>query len=549
MSSWPGTTSVTTRLATPPPAESDATTSFAVLGQLDIRAPDGKSVPLLGNRQRSLLALLLARRGHVVSSNTLAEALFADHPPANPAAALQSQMSRLRRTLGDSAVLSSPRGYALRGETDAAQFEALLTRARQDPARAADLLGDALALWRGAAFTEFADLEAVQIEAIRLDAMRLVATEERAEALTAAGRAGEAVPELERFVTENPLRERAHAALMRALYRTGRHAEALRHYSGYREQLADELGLEPSVDLQRLELDILRHSLQQPTRTTDRPAAMERMAIRYIRRPDGAPIAAATIGDGPSVVAVPCWVTSLDLIAAGRDPRAALLEHLARRTRLTLYDRLGCGMSRGSVVTDHGLDAGAGELEAILEQVSGPATLIGVCQSGPIAIAVAARRPDLVNGLALIGSYANGPAAFPSTELRDAAVDLVRAHSRIGTGLLASLFHPHASAEASQLLASVMRDSADPKTAAAYLAAVYTADVSALLPTVNVPALVMHYRDDRLVPFHGGQQLATGLPGARYLPFDGSYHLPHARDLTTIADAIVQFAAQGKTNG
>lgn len=518
--------------------------SYNVLGQLEIRGLDGAPVTVAGVRQRSLLALLLAHRGQVVASDTLADLLFADRPPAHPAAALQSQISRLRRSLGDSSVISTPRGYAVPGaHTDADRFEELVDRARNDRARAPELLGSALTLWRGSAYGEFPELDVVQREATRLDALRMVATEERAEALTAAGRAGEAVPDLGRFVADNPLRERAHATLMRALYSSGRHAEALRHYSGYRRRLADELGLAPSGELQRLELDILRHSLEEPAPTSGAPATMEGLAVRYVRRGGGAPLAVGTIGDGAPVVAVPCWVTSLDQIAAGRDPRASLLEHLAERTRLTLYDRPGCGLSRDAIVTDHGLDAGAAELEAILEQVSGPATLIGVCQSGPIAIAVAARRPDLVRGLVLLGSYASGPAAFPSVEMRDAAVDLVRAHSRIGTGLIAGLFRPDASAAASRHLASVMRDCADPQTAADYLAAVYTADVSHLLPQVTAPALVMHYRNDRLVPFRGGQQLASGLPAARFIPFDGDYHLPHARDLTAIADTIVQFAA------
>lgn len=245
--------------------------SYGVLGQLEIRTVGGGNVSLLGERQRALLALLIARRGEFVGVDTLAGELFAERPPLNPTAALQSQVSRLRRTLGDGAVVSTARGYALRaGDIDVARFEALLVAARQCPAEAADLLTDALALWRGPAYHDFTDIQVAQMEAIRLEALRLVTVEEWAEALTAAGRAAEAVPELERFVAEHPLRERAHATLMRALYLTGRHADALRHFRCYRKRLADELGLEPSTGLQRLELDILRHSLGGPG--ADEPA-------------------------------------------------------------------------------------------------------------------------------------------------------------------------------------------------------------------------------------------------------------------------------------
>ena len=262
-----------------------------------------------------------------------------------------------------------------------------------------------------------------------------------------------------------------------------------------------------------------------------------------MRRHDGHKVAVAVVGSGPPLVAVPAWVTSLELVASGRDPRASLLERLARRTRLTLYDRLGTGLSRGPAVPDHGLDASTAELEAVLEH-TGPASVLGISQAGPIAVALAARRPDLVHRLVLMGTYADGPATFPSAELRGAAVGLVRSHSRLGTSMLAGLFRPGAGDEASRLLAGVLRDSADPMTAADYLAAVYTADVSALLSQVRAPALVLHYRADRLIPFRGGQQLAAGLPDAQLVALEGAYHLPDARDLDTVADAIVTFLSQ-----
>jgi pimeloyl-ACP methyl ester carboxylesterase len=218
--------------------------------------------------------------------------------------------------------------------------------------------------------------------------------------------------------------------------------------------------------------------------------------LGYRHYTDGHKIAVAVVGTGPPLVVVPAWVTSIELVASGRDPRASLLERLARRTRLTLYDRLGTGLSRGPAVPDHGLAASAAELEAVLEGSTGPASVLGISQAGPIAVALAARRPDLVRRLVLMGTYADGPATFPSAELRDAAVGLVRAHSRLGTTMLAG------------------------------------------------PALVLHYRNDRLIPFRGGQQLAAGLPDAQFVALEGAYHLPDARDLDTIANAMVTFLRQ-----
>ena len=195
---------------------------FGVLGPLEITGPDGAAVPLAGNRQRALVALLLANAGRVVGAEQLADAVFADRPPVNPAAALHSQVSRLRRLLGPQLV-SRPSGYALQVEAsrfDAARFERLLAAASAAPLEAVDLLREALGLWRGAAYSEFPELETVRLEATRLEELRLTATEELAEALTGSGRAAAAVPLLEPFVAENPLRERARRGVdARALQR------------------------------------------------------------------------------------------------------------------------------------------------------------------------------------------------------------------------------------------------------------------------------------------------------------------------------------------
>ena len=516
---------------------------YSVLGPLEVAGPGGP-VAVSGERQRGLLALLLVHPGRVVATGTLVEALFGDRLPANPAAALHNQVSRLRRALGDGALTSAHQGYALRvepGALDAARFEELVAGARRDPVAAPEQLGAALALWRGPAYGEFAELEPVRFEAVRLDVLRLAATEERFAALTAVGRATAAIGEIEAFVAAHPLRERARAALMRALYSGGRQADALRHYAAYRKHLADELGLEPSVALQRLELEILRHGLDEEERRAPvrAPAALDRLQVRYLRRHDGRRIAVATVGEGPPLVVAPAWVGSLDLIAAGRDPRASLLERLARCTRLTVYDRAGTGLSRGGPpVADHGPEASAAELEVVLEH-TGPAAVLGISQSGPVVVALAARRPDLASHLVLFGTYADGPVTFPSAALRAAAVGLVRAHPRTGMTMLAELYRPGAGPDAAQHLAAVLRESADPETAAAYLDAVYDTDVTALLPQVRAPALVLHYRGDRVVPFRGGQQLAEGLPDARFQPLDGDHHLPDAADLDAIVDAVL----------
>jgi pimeloyl-ACP methyl ester carboxylesterase len=111
----------------------------------------------------------------------------------------------------------------------------------------------------------------------------------------------------------------------------------------------------------------------------------------------------------------------------------------------------------------------------------------------------------------------------------------------MASNLMTELFRPEMSAEATRHLSRVLRDSADAETAADYLQAVYEATVTDLLHRVRAPALVLHYRNDRVIPFVGGRQLAAGLRDARFIALDGGYHLPDAHDLDRIADEIRRF--------
>ncbi|PVZ11686.1 alpha/beta fold hydrolase [Actinomycetospora cinnamomea] len=538
---------------------------FRVLGPLEV-AGEGGPRPVHGERQRTLLAALLAARGATVSADTLVDHLWGDAPPDKPAGALYSQVSRLRRALGDvladdAELVTGARGYALAvppDDVDALRFERLVAAARSATGdEAAALYDEALALWRGPAYDGFADLHPASLEGIRLDELRLAAVEERARMLLALGRAESVIPEMEGFVQAHPLREEARAVLMRALYAHGRHTAALQLYQDYRERLAEELGLEPSAALRRLQGEILSHAVEPPAtpRPPTRPVegatgrvagTLDTLQVRYLRHA-GSRIAHATVGDGSPLVVVPAWVTSLDVIASGRDPRSSLLERLAGGTRLTLYDRLGAGLSRSEEV-DFSLAASVAELEAVVEH-TGPAALLAVSQSGPAAVSLAARRPDLVTRLILVGTFANAHEVFRDARVNQAIVDLARGHWGMGARLLADLYRPGASTDAGRHLARVLRDSADGEVAAGYLEEMYRTDVSGLLPAVTAPALVMHYRGDRVIPYRGAQQLARGLPDARLVPLEGPFHLPDAADLARIVEAITDFLGPPPASG
>ncbi len=239
---------------------------FGVLGPLDVRVDDN-TVDLGGPRQRSLLTALLLHAGEPVSAETLAQMLWGDEAPPSAAKALQVSVSRLRSALGEAGdrVETVAGGYRLRvepDELDAEAFERAYDRARAlapAPADAARALREALALWRGPALADVRYEPWSQSEIRRLEELRAAATEDRLEADLALGEHARLVGELERLVTEHPLRERLRAAQMVALYRSGRHAEALAAFQAARAMLDTELGLEPGPELRRLEQQILTH--------------------------------------------------------------------------------------------------------------------------------------------------------------------------------------------------------------------------------------------------------------------------------------------------
>jgi DNA-binding SARP family transcriptional activator/pimeloyl-ACP methyl ester carboxylesterase len=528
-----------------------------VLGDLSLPSLDGAPVPLAGNTQSALLAALAARAGEVVSVDRLVDLLWAGSPPENPTASLYSAVFKLRASLaragGRDVLFTRDRGYLLDlrpGDLDADTFTELVARSgKEPPTEAAQTLSEALTLWRGAAYAGFADTEIARSEAVRLEELRRSAVERRAVALLDGGRPGEAVTLLRPFVVEQPLREAARATLMQALHATGRTSEALEEYQEYRRTLAHELGLEPSPLLQRVQRDLLGPPAP-PLPRSRRPAAqrgLPGMHVRYLSASGGNVVAYGTVGRGPHIVVLLGWISSLDVIASGRDPRSSLLERLAGDLSLTLYDRAGTGLSPGPVA-DYGLRASVDELSEVVRAVGPPVSLLAMSSSGPVALSLAHEHPDLVESLVLFGTFANGPATFWDERMRAMVVEITRSHWGVGSKMLADLYRPGRSDEAAWHLARVFRDSSSAEVAAAYLESMYGQDVTALLPSVTAPTLVLHYRADRLIGFRGGRDLAASLPHATLVPLDGPFHLPDAGDLDLIERSILRHVRRHATS-
>ncbi|GII00411.1 AfsR/SARP family transcriptional regulator [Planobispora takensis] len=308
---------------------------FGVLGSTEARLGDGRPVAVGGPRLRALLVLLLLEAGRPVTAERLIDGLYGAAPPGDPANALQAQVSRLRALLGDAGdgglLTRHPAGYLIDvdpGDVDVHRFERLAAEGRAALAagghrRAAAVLDEALGLWRGPALADVGEAPFAAAQAVRLEELRVTAAEDRAEAGLALGLHRDLVPGLQELLRAHPLRERPVGLLMRALYGSGRQADALAVFEECRRRLAGELGTDPSAELAALHLAILR---ADPSLEVPAPAAVS----------SAAPSAAVRHG-------LPAQLTPL----IGRDGELARIAALLAEARLvTLTGPGGTGKTR-----------------------------------------------------------------------------------------------------------------------------------------------------------------------------------------------------------
>ncbi|MBB5866871.1 DNA-binding SARP family transcriptional activator [Allocatelliglobosispora scoriae] len=243
-----------------------------LLGPVELTGPSGNAV-LSGVRQRALVGALAFNAGRSVPSARLVDALWGAEPPRTAFKTLHGHVARLRRVLhacgSPDLLVTSGSGYLLaasRDDVDGLRFEDIVAAARADLAenrlaRAVERFRDGLALWRGDPVQDGELFGWGEAEVHRLQEVRLTAVEDLCDAELRLGRHGSVVAEAERVLVDHPLRERMVELLMQACYRSGRPAEALGAYRRLRVRLADELGADPSADLQRLHTAILRQDV------------------------------------------------------------------------------------------------------------------------------------------------------------------------------------------------------------------------------------------------------------------------------------------------
>ena len=543
-------------------ASSTRTMDFRLLGPLEAFADSGPlQVP--AGKQRALLALLLLNANRTVARDQIVDALWGEDVPDSAVKMIQIHVSQLRKLLPEPRLRTRGAGYMLEvgdGELDLLRFEQMVADARralirEEAGQARQLLGSALALWRGRSLAEFSEPFA-EHEAPRIEELRLSALEWRIDADLALGHARDVVGELETLVVQHPLRERIRSQHMLALYRSGRQADALASYQAYRRRLDDDLGMEPSSSLRELERLMLRQDASlEPGRgdqqrdRTELPVFPVATDIHFARSGD-VRIAYQVVGEGPvDLVLVKGWVLSFQ--PGWENPKlAAFYRRLASMGRLILFDKRGTGLSdRVSPERLPDLETRMDDVRAVMDAVgSERAVILGVSEGGAMSTLFAASHPERTRALVLIGTFARMMQApdYPigvATEglwTRLAAIDEDDWASAVTTEWLARV-GPDVLRDpaAFRWYVSYIMRSASPGANKAIRHMNAEIDVRDVLPSVSVPTLVLYRKDEY---FNAATRfMGERIEGSRIVELPGHDHLPWEGDRDAVLDEIGRF--------
>ena len=282
------------------------------------------------------------------------------------------------------------------------------------------------------------------------------------------------------------------------------------------------------------------------------PPAQE---IRFLRAGDGVRLAYAIHGNGPPLVNVACWLSHLQFDWESPVWRH-LLQDLGSISTLVRYDERGSGLSDWQI-GDYSLDARVNDLESVIDQLGfGRVDLLGMSQGGPVAIAYAARHPERVNHLILLGTQDRGPLTvrLPAETMVEfeTFLNLIRIgwarENPVFRRVFTNLFIPTATEEQVRWFDDLQRMSTSTENAARMWVERAKVDVSALLGQVRAPTLVFHALNDQAIGFGAGRRVARGIPGARFVPLESGNHilLSHEPAWARFVDEVRDFLAQGE---
>jgi DNA-binding CsgD family transcriptional regulator/pimeloyl-ACP methyl ester carboxylesterase len=263
-----------------------------------------------------------------------------------------------------------------------------------------------------------------------------------------------------------------------------------------------------------------------------------KQVVRFAATPAGR-VAYSAMGSGPPLVCMLGWVSHLGIMWEEPGHRR-FVEALAREHTVIRYDKVGCGLS-DRARTVFTMESELTALEALVEHLELKRfALFGSCESGQVAVAYAARHPDVLSSLIVYGSCARGRDLVPD-EVKLSVLSLVRAHWGLGSRVLADIWFPDAPAELTAVFARMQRDAATADVAASLLDMFYRFDVADLLPMVRVPTLVAHRRGSRAVRFELGRELAALIPAAQLAALDGRMQPIYAEGADAAASTLLSF--------
>jgi DNA-binding SARP family transcriptional activator/pimeloyl-ACP methyl ester carboxylesterase len=541
---------------------------LCVFGPVTAQGPSGP-IALPRAKERTLLAALALFHGRVVSTDRLADAVWADWPPAGAEKVLRTHVHRLRSSLGSGVIETHSDGYAIAPDVviDAELFEAEASADDSAPG-----LRAALGRWRGEPYVDLGGWAPAELERTRLAEVRDGALETCLALEIEAGGAAGCIAELEAIVADTPLRERRWFLLMTALSRAGRVADALRAYQRACKVFAQELGIDPGPELRDLEEQILladvcdahRGNLpRQLTSFVGREREVAQLAslvrlfqnvdvievpeTRYTKTSDGVHIAYQVVGDGPfDLVFMSTWFSHID-VQWEHPSFARFLRRLASFSRLILFDKRGTGESDPvSLPSLPTLESWIEDIVAVLDAARSPRTaLMGDSSGGILATLFAATHPDRTTALVLSDAIARGSSApsYPSGALDKLTPQDIEATWGTESGLELETTAPSVANDRGfrSWWARYQRLSVSPAMAAAVWDMFRSVDVREVLPAIRVPTLVLHRRDNRWLPVEHGRFIADHVTGAKFVALEGADQWPYLGDSDALLDEVEEF--------
>jgi DNA-binding SARP family transcriptional activator/pimeloyl-ACP methyl ester carboxylesterase len=515
----------------------------ALLGGFGAFGPDGAPLGLPTRKAEALLALLACRAGESQPRERLTSLLWGDRGDKQARHSLSQTLTSIRSALCDADPFTAEREtLGIRSDTVSADVIDLQRLAARDDVEslraAADLCRGPLL--EGFRLNETAFDEWLAQERSRFHHLGLAVLTKLAEREVKGGDAAAAVAMLERALMLDPLSEDVHRRLMRLHLDRGNYNAVIRHHRQCSEVLKRELGTVPEPATTELyqEARTRLKECQQPADSSpgrevgELPhLAEQKQDIRFCMTPDGVRIAFASAGHGPPLIKTANWLNHLEF-----DWQSPVWRHLLNALtadfHLIRYDERGNGLSDWKV-DDFSLEALVCDLETVVDAAGlDRFPLLGISQGCAVAICYAVRHPERVTRMVLHGGYAKGwRARANSSEIakREAMLTLVREgwgqENPAFRQIFTSWYIPDGNLEQWRWWNDLQRISTSPENAAQLMIALGNIDVTHLLPQVTTPTLVLHSRDDAAVPFSAGRELATSIPGARFMPLNSRNHL------------------------